>query len=40
MFYTKTGLSQGLLPDMELLNKMFPTSFDMKNANIAQRFLA
>ena len=28
----------GLLPDIELLKKMFPTILDMKNANRAQIF--
>ena len=38
-FYTKTRLSQNLLPDMKLLKKIFPTILDMKNANRAQSFL-
>lgn len=30
-FFTKTKLSQGLLPNMDVLEKMFPTITDMKN---------
>ena len=30
-FYTKTRLSQGLLPETKLLKKIFPTILDMKN---------
>ena len=31
LFYTKKKLSQGFLPDMELLKKYFPTNLDKKN---------
>ena len=30
-------LSHGLLPDMELLKKMFPTTLDMKNPYKVQK---
>ena len=30
-------LSHGLLPDMELLEKMFPTTLDMKNPYKVQK---
>ena len=33
----KERLSQGLLPDMELLKKIFPAILDMKNANTVQK---
>ena len=33
-FYTKTRLSQDLLPEIELLKKLFPKLLDMKNANL------
>ena len=33
----KESLSQGLLPDMELIQKIFPTISDMKNANTVQK---
>ena len=33
----KERLSQGLLPDMELLKNIFPTILDMKNANTVQK---
>ena len=32
------GLSKSLLPDMELLKKMFPTVLDMKYANKIKKF--
>ena len=32
-----TRLSQGLLPDMELLSRMFLTLLDMKNINKMQK---
>ena len=32
-----TGLSQCLLPDMEMLKKMLPIILDIKNANILQK---
>ena len=32
----KTKLSQGLLPDMELLEKVFPTILGMENTNKEQ----
>ena len=35
--YTKTGMSQVLLPDMELLKKMFPKKLNIKNANRVQK---
>ena len=38
VFYTKTRLSEGLLPDMKLIEKMFPIILDMKNANRAESF--
>ena len=35
-FYTKATPPQSLLPDMELLKKMFPPILDMKNGNKVQ----
>ena len=33
----KERLREGLLPDMELLKKIFPTILNMKNANTVQK---
>ena len=39
-FYIKARLSQDLLPDIELFQKMFPTILNMKNANKKARKLS
>ena len=36
-FYNKTRLTQGLLPDLELFKKMFPSILDINNANKKQK---